>query len=43
MRKVVVLRWPADLQKAVRAEAKRQGVSLNAYVQDVLRRQKGWK
>ena len=41
MRKVVVLRFPPDLLKAVRAAAKRRSQSVNAYVQEVLRRQRG--
>jgi hypothetical protein len=42
MRKVVILRLPADLHRAVKDAARRQRISLNAYVQEVLRR-KGMK
>jgi predicted HicB family RNase H-like nuclease len=38
MRKVVVLRIPVDLHRAVRTAAKRSGQSFNAYSEAALRR-----
>lgn len=37
-RKQIVLRVPADVNRSVRAAAKKQGLSINAYAEKVLGR-----